>query len=99
MYSQVLHHSNGNAIVRSKYALYLTYIKIKRKLSVVNYHFSSMHSGQILADPQPQAGPTSALEIVAIELGELLENAKVILEGDSWHSNYFFVSQQVDNAL
>ena len=49
-----------------------------------------MHSGQILADPQPQAGPTSALEIVAIELGELLENAKVILEGDSWHSNYFF---------
>ena len=44
----------------------------------VQYQSASMKSGQILADPQSQARSTAALQRVAIELRELLEQLRLL---------------------
>ena len=43
-----------------------------------------MEGGQVLADPQPQAGPAAALQSVAVELHELVEHPRLILQRDPY---------------
>ena len=48
------------------------------------HYFSAVQLHQVLADPQSQARSAAALQIVAIELCELVEHLRLILDRYSY---------------
>ena len=50
---------------------------------------SAVQSSQVLADPQPQSRPAAALQSVAVELHELVEHPRLILQRDPCKRNEY----------
>ena len=52
--------------------------------NTVTHQSSAVQSSQVLADPQPQSRATAALQPIAVELYELVEHPRLILQGDPY---------------